>query len=399
MGKNPVALALDGLLSLPRWHAQRWQRRDEALWTFGAWDGLRYSDNSRAVYEYVLEHRPDIRAVWMTRSEEVQRRLEREGKPVARFDTPEGRRLQRRAACFFLTKGPQDSDPRSMNGCRLIWLWHGMPLKQIGNDAMAFIRPNTAWKRLKTAVRRVVAPWEFLTGVTLSTAPFFTPFLQSAFALPRAMVWEVGLPRNDRFFRTDVTERFLLGLDERFGQPLKVLYMPTHRDQATREGHPFDPFALAGFDAARLEAVLEARNMVLLYKGHFFDAANGGLAHARRILTVTDDDYDDLYTFVKDVDVLLTDYSSIYFDFLLCRKPIILFPFDEADYVARSRPFYFDYALMEGRRVTSWPELCDVLQAGDYAVPTEEAVRRFHLHPDGQTCRRLLQRLGRNPQA
>lgn len=393
MGKNPVALALDGLLSLPRWHAQRWRRRDEALWTFGAWDGLRYSDNSRAVYEYVLEHRPDIRAVWMTRSEEVQRRLEREGKPVARFDTPEGRRLQRRAACFFLTKGPQDSDPRSMNGCKIIWMWHGMPIKKIGNDAMAFIRPNTLWKRLKTAVRRIVVPWEFLIGDAISMAPIFTPFLQTAFGLSRERIWEVGYPRNDYLFRTDVTEHFMLDLDERFGKPIKVLYMPTHRDQATREGHPFDPFTQAGFEAARMEAVLENRNMVLIYKGHFYDVANGGPTHQGRILTVSDKDYDNLYTFVKDADVLITDYSGIYFDFLLCRKPIILFPFDEADYVARSRPFYFDYALMEGRRVTSWPELCDVLLAGDYAAPSEEAVRRFNLFPDGHSCERLLRRM------
>ncbi len=396
-----IQKAVDGLWQLPLWWGQRPADRDPRLWTFGAWDGLRYSDNSRALYEYVLAHRTDIRAVWITRSQQVYDRLKQQQMPVALCNTAEGKAIQKRAGYFFLTKGPQDSDPRLMHHCHLVWLWHGMPLKQIGHDAMAFQRRNTLYKRFKTAIRKVVVPWEFLGGETLATSPFFTPFLQSAFALPATDVWELGLPRNDHFFRTDVTESLILRLHEQFdrveaGNPMPVrllLYMPTHRDQATREGHPFDPFAEAGFDLQQLEQVLDSQNIVLLYKGHFFDSANEGLKQSRRILTVTDDDYDDMYTFIKDVDILLTDYSSIYFDFLLCRKPIILFPFDESAYVSQSRPFYFDYNLLQGPRVRSWNELCQLLMVDDFPTPDLKTLQLMHSHVDGNTCQRIVEHI------
>ena len=135
---------------------------------------------------------------------------------------------------------------------------------------------------------------------------------------------------------------------------------------------------------------------MLLYKGHFVDDTCSVMTACERLIVVTDDDYDDLYRFVKDVDVLITDYSSIYFDFLLCRKPIILFPFDEEDYVAHSRPFYFDYKLMEAVRAYSWSELEDILLHARYKAPSEEEVLRFNCYTDGNACNRLINRLVQN---
>jgi CDP-glycerol glycerophosphotransferase len=391
---NSVADLLRSLLFLPVWHGQRWVHRDPKLWIFGAWDGVRYSDSSRALYEYILEHHPEIRAVWMTRSEEVYSRLQQQGYPVERISSSEGRRVMRHASVLCYVKGLQDVDPRYMNGINIVNLWHGMPLKQIGADAMRFIRKETWWKRFKTGVRRLVVPYEFLEGCTLSTSPFFTPFLMSAFRFPKEKVLELGLPRNDRFFSTTV-DPLIQKLDEAYHRPFKILYMPTHRDACTRTGHPFDPFSEAGFDAKALNEVLESQNMVFLYKGHFYDAENKGFSTDGRLRTITDDDYDDQYTFIKDVDLLITDYSSIYFDFLLCRKPILLFPFDEEAYRKQSRPFYFDYSLMEARRVYTWPELVSALKTRNFKNPSEVEVSRFHKFADGNTCRRLMEQLKR----
>ena len=71
MNLSDLQKAIGGLFFLPVWWSQRWYKRDPYLWTFGAWDGLRYSDNSRAMYEYVLANCPHIKAVWMTNSKQV----------------------------------------------------------------------------------------------------------------------------------------------------------------------------------------------------------------------------------------------------------------------------------------------------------------------------------------
>lgn len=386
-----VIQIVKALFFLPFWYAQYFMKRERNLWIFGAWDGMRYSDNSRALFEYVIARHPEIRAVWITKSEKIYRDLTAKHLPVAMASASDGRKAMMRASLFCVTKGLGDGVPRFMNGIRILNLWHGMPLKMIGNDAMSFIRRNTFWKKIKTAVRKIIVPYEFLRGVTLSTSPFFTPFLQSAFRLSQSEVWEVGLPRNDHFFKA-CTEPLIDRIDRRFDHPVKILYMPTHRDTVSRQGRAFNPFEVAGCDPAALEQVLERRNMVLLYKGHFFDSSSKGLQDSR-IMTVTDDDYDDLYTFIKDADLLLTDYSSIYFDFLLLRKPIILFPFDREEYCTQSRPFYFDYDLLEAVKVYDWAELIALLDRRGYLPPSEEEVKRFHLHADGNSCQRIMQHL------
>ena len=393
-----VGEALSGLKLLPQWYAQCEAGRDRHLWIFGAWDGLRYSDNSRALYEYVLAHCPDVKAVWITKSPKVYEQMTARKLPVEMSDSDAGKAVQKRAGFYFHTKGPTDADTVLMRGCHLVRLWHGIPIKQGGLS----LRRNTPWKRFKTAVRQIVVPWEFLGGETLTTSPFFTPFLQSSFGLREDEVWTVGYPRNDHLFKTSVTEHLITDLHLRFdrkgdtegnGRAKLLLYMPTHRDQATREGHPFDPFQWAGFDLESLEQVLDEKNIVLLYKGHFFDRSNPGLKTSKRILTITDDDYDDMYTFIKDVDILMTDYSSVYVDFLLCRKPVILFPLDMKEFVVHSRPLYFDYSLMDGKRVDTWPELCEALRNDDYHVPGETTLRLMHTFPDGNTCRRLVDKI------
>lgn len=364
--------AIDGLCFLPFWWAQRLHKRDPYLWTFGAWDGVRYSDNSRALYEYVNAHCPQIKAVWMTHSPAIVQHLKDRGLPVVLCETKEGKQIQKRAGFFITSKSFADSNPHYMSGIRYINLWHGMPLKRIGNDMLLFERKNTLFKKFKTYCRRILLPWEFIKGPTLSSAPFFTPFLQSAFEMPSSEVWETGLPRIDKF-RSTASEELIQALDKQFNQPLKVLYMPTHRDAE----HHFNPFAKAGFCVASFNTLLEQLNIVFLYKGHYFDRDVKEGGDSKRLITISDNDYDDLYTFVKDVDVLITDYSSIYFDFLYLCKPIILFPFDEEEYVTKSRPFYFDYALMEAKRVYSWSELMQCLATSDYHIPSDEEIERF----------------------
>lgn len=387
-----VLMSIGNFLWIPFWHLQCCIKRNKKLWVFGAWDGLRYSDNSRALYEYILQNSKDIKVVWITRSPKIYNDMRAQHLPVEMANSYRGIKTTCKASRIFITEGFKDINPRFAHGAQLINLWHGMPLKQIGNDALLFIRPNNLWKRTKTAIRKVLVPWEFIQGSIPVLSPFFTPFLQSAFQIKKEQLWEIGTPRNDRFFEVQ-TEALIEKLNIDFNGPTKVMYMPTFRDACTQNGQVFNPFETAGFDMLAFERMLEAKNMVFMYKGHFCDTKSKGLVGQTRILTITDNDYDDLYRFLKDVDVLVTDYSSIYFDFLLCRKPIILFPFDQAEYIAHSRPFYCDYNLLEAPKVYSWNELTEMLAAGNYIQPTETEIQRFHRYADGNSCKRILQKL------
>ena len=377
-----ILYAIESILFLPCWYAQKWHKRDQNIWTFGAWSGLRYSDNSRALYEYMLANHPEIHCVWMTRSEDIYRKLQEENKPVALCSSKEGKRIQKHAGVFFMTCNLFDADARFMNGIRFINLWHGVPIKKIGEDAMGRLREHTLFKRFKTWFRRRCIPWEFLTVEVVSGSPFFEPFLRSAFALSSDKLIMLPEPRLDKLVSTG-KEILIQQLDRRFNYPLKVLYMPTFRDDNL---DAFNPFAEAGFDAETFVKMLDEKNVVLLYKGHFMDDTPISTDNYSRIMAITDADYDNMYVFIKDVDILITDYSSVYFDFLYLGKPMILFPFDYETYMQKSREFYFDYNLMGAKKVFTWKELEICLREGTYYRPSQEEVQRFRPLPIGHCC-------------
>ena len=166
--------------------------------------------------------------------------------------------------------------------------------------------------------------------------------------------------------------------------------MPTHRDT---EHSTFNPFRKAGFDEKLFQQLLEEKNIIFLYKGHFYDSSVCNNKISERLLTITDNDYDDLYTFIKDIDILVTDYSSIYFDFLYLHKPVILFPFDEQEYIAHSRPFYFDYNLMEAKKVYSWAELAQAISNKDYHCPMQSEIERFCATTSQSHCEQIVQHI------
>ncbi len=384
--------ALNALVFLPQWYLQYFHKRDKNLWVFGAWSGLHYSDNSRALYEYILLHCPDIQSVWITRSPSVYNRLCQEGKPVEMCESESGKKIQKKAGVFLWTANGYDLDMRYSNGARIINLWHGLPLKKIGEDAMSRLRERTLFKRFKTNIRKIILPWEFnfQNGELVCGSPFFSTFFQSAFCLSESQIIINPEPRLS-FMTVDKEESLITGIKQKFPHSTILMYMPTFRDDKLRT---FDPFTSAGFDLMRFKDVLQQHNIVFMYKGHFLtDCENSQIKLCERIIRVGDNDYDNLYTVLKDVDVLVTDYSSVYLDYIYLHKPIILFPFDYKDYIAYSREFYFDYNLWEAKKVYSWEEFEECLANKSYYVPSENEIQRFRPIPIGNCCEELIQKI------
>ena len=376
--------ALKGLFRLPGWWLQRLARRDPDLWVFGAWYGDLYNDNSRAMFEYVSDTHPEKTAVWITRSKEVFERIRREGRRVEYIGSRAGRRACRKASVAFVSTAVWDVDNSCLNGCRIVMLWHGCPVKQVGLDARRFLVEETFSKRLFTAIRRVVLPWEFIGyDMFCSLSEFFNPIFCSAFGIREDVNAITGLARNDALFEGG--DPLSAAIEARWPGSVKIVYMPTFRDDVIGSGKAFNPFAGFGFDAARLDAVLREKNMVFIYKGHYYDLQRGGAgadALSGRFMCVSDKDFDNLYAFLGGIDILITDYSSVYFDYIITGKGVILAPFDYDEYIAVSRPLYFDYALMEGARAGDWNAICDILRSDAAQPAPASCVARFNAFTD-----------------
>ena len=140
--------------------------------------------------------------------------------------------------------------------------------------------------------------------------------------------------------------------------------MPTWRDTG------IDFFESGGFDLNILNDNLVIKNEVFFVKLHSYTNSNvierfSGFSNIKIInANVTD-----VYPFLLHSDCLITDYSSIYFDYLLLEKPIILFPFDITDYESKSRELVFAYdEIMIGDRVNTFSELLFAIKDKSYEI-------------------------------
>ena len=385
---------LINLIFLPFYHLQRLIPRDKHTFVFGSWKGKNYSDNSKTLFEYVLENKPQFKVYWITHNRKVYQKLKKEGKPVLMAYSIKGWLISLRASVAFTSYSETDINKFALNGAKQIWLWHGMPLKKIRADNKRWLyHPGT--KHLMDRIRllkiKSVNPYRNFSQIidaTIVSSDFFRPFLQSAFFLEEKNVWLTGLPRTDCFYNSK-KEKIIDDLRKKYADSRVILFMPTWRF-SSRET-PYNPFAIPSFNKEVFMDFLNKENIVFLYKPHFYDQ-NINLSSSGRFVFINDDSYDELYVLVSNIDILVTDYSSIYFDFLCLQKPAILVPFDYEAYISESREHYFDYNILPSIKAYSWDELMRIVAGKKYYTLPREEVEKYCKHNDGHASERVLQK-------
>lgn len=348
------------LILLPIYALSYLMPRSKNIWVLGSTFGKRFADNPKYFYLYLNQYRSEqIRSIWISKKKEVVKLLQDnhlEGYYLYSF---KGIWYSLRAKVYLYDNYSKDICFTLSGGAVKINLWHGIPLKKIQNDNK-FDRvrnPRTAWEKYRWMLRRISD--EKPTDYVLTTADYLRPIFTSAFGTERVIT--CGYPRNDNLM-TEKIKNVLSNREKEMLELIKVLkkdyrvafYLPTFRDS---EIEFFDVINLE-----RFEAFLEQENIIFLVKLHpksklqekFLQIANS------KILVINPQD--DPYPLLNLTDVLVTDYSSIYFDFLLTEKPIIFFPYDIKEYLSNSREMYFDYdEFTPGAKVYYQSELEDAL--------------------------------------
>ena len=261
--------------------------------------------------------------------------------------------------------------------------WHGTPLKRIGEDR----GPGdfSTWRH-RRRIAAQAAGWDAL----ISPSPFCSGIFPSAFRYDGDLL-EVGYPRNDVLLTGgDVRDRVRSALG--LGDDVRaVLYAPTWREYVgVRDAKPLY------LDAERLTARLPGS--VVLVRGHYNSTTQADVFRDHpRILDVTR--YPDIADLFLAADVLVTDYSSVMFDFALTDKPMVLLTPDLEQYRDVERGFYFDFeSRAPGPVVTTTDEVVAVLDGPDRHQRARATFRdEFCPWDDGGAARRtadwLLARL------
>lgn len=360
-----------------------------------------FSDNAYALYEFMQTNSPSAWTfVWLV--EDLDSAKKKCPEDVRVFS----HRVQMipkqslrgiwnylRARYVFFTHGLYNGVSIPENHI-VVNLWHGMPLKSI-----CHLDPG----RTRTVPRSTFC---------IATSPLFADIMARAFGLPRNRVLITGLPRNDALF--EASGPLVLGgmdLTEEYDRIL--MWMPTYRQSCTGEVRTdgrtseFIPL-VAPRDLDRLDALFRQHRCYCIVKLHPMDIHTSlPLSRFSNIAVLDAADFDAqglcLYQALAKADMLLTDYSSVFIDFLLLDRPM-LFLVPDMDRYQRSRGFVFEDAQtwLAGEHVDNVDDLYvrleHFLRTGEDSFKGERARLKNQVHKvQREFCRTLYDRIFQTP--
>ena len=306
-------------------------RPDSHIWLFSSTDNSHYNYNSRYLFEYVKENLPEITPLFVINDPELRNSLSSKyGKQYfIETENIQGIRQALSAGVWFTSAGLPAYGSGLHKKRLIINLWHGVPLKKI-----ALLDPN-----LKKAAR-IYFKKIFSENYTciLTTSHELIPLMARSFAVSEDKIKVWGQPRNDGLFQKNDCHEILGQLFPDLPEYTKtVLYAPTFRDYGQVQLFPFKDF-----DQKQLEAFLDEKNMLLFIRTHVAEQGSAAPYLGKRIRFLGNEQAEDVTGILNIFDCLITDYSSIYIDYLLTDKPMIFLPYDRQQYLD-GRGMNFDY--------------------------------------------------------
>ena len=316
-------------------------KRDVNCWLFGEWFGKRCNDNSFFFANYIACNHPEIKLFWVA-CENADVSLLNKSITILRYDSSENIEVFRRAGVVIMNQGYVDFSSSGYNyfrGAVTVNLWHGVAWKKIGHDKA---KAHGFMHNIHTKVFDYFERAEKY----ISLSRRYTAVLNTAFHAESQNIIETGYPRNSLFYSSKWLDDNKTSLLDRLkrdngievsDKAVIILYMPTFRD------NPTDLKSLESLaeDADFLDW-LEKNDIIILQKAHFVSQQRNELQTDRscsRILEVNDIAP---YEALEAADILITDYSSCFFDYLVLDRPIIHYIYDYDNYKSADRGVYYE---------------------------------------------------------
>ena len=336
----------------------------------------RFNDNAKIFFDYMLNN-TEYKVYWL------YEHIKHQEKGFIKRYSLEGLKIFLTSQYCCITHGSGDFGFYRKNIKKTIQLWHGTPIKMIGqydkkinNKELIHIKKETENYDL------------FITGSEIEQY-----FISSSMFLKRNSCLISGLPRNDYLLSGNHKKNEFL---DSFKKQKNILYAPTFRDCKETKLFPFEDF-----DIEYIAKFLIEKNSILLVRPHPNDKDNFNLLKelsikSKGLVTLASNqevqNTNDLLPFV---DVVITDYSSIYIDLLLKDIPPIFIPYDLEDY-EKVRGLAYNYELVTpGPKVSTQKEFLDAIDdalngAEQYKEQRKFVKRMFHKYDDGQACPRIV---------
>lgn len=366
--------------------------RSKKIYIFGAWLGEQFADNPKYLFLEAQNH-AQIRPVWITKNPEVCRKIRDMGYEAYMFGSLRGIWMQLRGKYVVVCNGISDVNHTFMGRAVFLNLWHGVPLKKVGYDDDKVKNWDSRGQRIRRAIQQFPLGKEYVTA----TSSFYAKIYESAFCRPASHILTIGQPRNDLFYDQEGVFHPAHELRKAAKGRKVILYAPTHR----KEGKTVFPLQQQ-FDFERLDQWCQEHHAVFVMKRHFYHKNEKvDFSMYSNITDITDKSMD-IQELLMDTDLLVTDYSSTYIDYLLLNRPMVFYNFDYEDYLQNDREMYYEYDhVTPGYKAADFEELLEefgrLAEGEDQFREERERVRDLFYCKEGQQAvgEKLLQFLSK----
>lgn len=377
--------------------------RNKKIWVCGSSFGKRFADNPKYLYLYLNQFKKShVRTIWISTEPKIIKFLRENGYEAYLNCSLKGIFYCLRAKVYIFDNYSKDISFWLSGGAKKVNLWHGVGNKKINYDNKfdTIRHPKNTWEKFKTYLRRLSD--EKPSHYILATSPIMGDIFAGAFQVPRNHIIEAGYPRNDVLVSQKIKNLYT-EQEAKCVQQLKkfkdmgktiLFYMPTFRDSETQFFEVMDLEDWNNF--------LEENQFVFCPKLHpksklqeKFKGINTGKNKSNIYLIPAQIDS---YGVLEYADILITDYSSIYSDFLLLNRPSVLFPYDYETYRMDTREEYFSYdEYMPEPKAKTMEELMKYIQMvcqEDSHQSEREKVRSWMFHyTDGKSSERIYEKI------
>lgn len=348
--------------------------------------GRNYTGNPKAIYEEMIRLGFDRKYRCYFILEDIEMKIPGSAKLI--------KRNRLRYFYYFAIAGVWISDTRfpkyiiKRQDTIYIQTWHGTPLKKLALDLDAvYMSGETSLEDYKRNFYNNVQTWDYL----LSQNNYSTEIFKKAFGFKKKIL-EIGYPRNDILYRENNKDE-IYKIKERLGLPQDkriVLYAPTWRDNEyyTNGIYKFS----TGLDFSLLMEQMK-EDTVWLVKYHYLIMDRIDWSAYEGFIYTFDKNYDISLLYLVS-DMMVTDYSSVMFDYSILKRPMLFYCYDLYEYKDTLRGFYFDF-LKEapGPVIQTTEALIESIKEYDYELYREnyEAfIAKYNHADDGNASRKII---------
>ena len=369
---------------------------DDKLCVFEAFNGRKYGDSPKAIYLEMLndEKYKDFKFVWAFKKVDDFKFLEENDRTtIVKYNSKEYKEAYAKAKYWFTpSRLPDYIIPKEEQV--YVQCWHGTPLKRLGFDIE--VKGRNALNTIKEWTRKYeydASRYRYM----ISPSRFTSEKYISAFNLKKIgkdnCILEVGYPRNDFLYNYNEEDIKRIKAELNLPEDKKIiLYAPTWRDDQHQAGVGYTYKTEVDFDLLKKEL---QDDYIILFRAHYLVANLFDFEQYKGFIYNVSDvsDINELYVIS---DMLITDYSSVFFDYASLKRPMIFYMYDFDDYKDEIRGFYIDIEELPGKITKNENDLIQAIKEVEdfrYNEKYERFNSKYNYLDDGNASKRVIEKV------